>query len=155
MALSYPSIVPTGYAAGPTDFLKAKIDRSGAVRQQYTTVTVPSGTTTTTVVGLVPFRKGFSLCHGGTQLYVANIGDGSSTLDIGYTYEDSANTSDPDAFASAITSSQAGGLITLDEFAGLTWSAVGDGWITVTIGGSTTDASGAIQGQVASTYDQA
>jgi hypothetical protein len=104
---------------------------------------------------LVPFTKGFSLSQGATQLYTADIGDGSSTVDIGYTYEDSANTSDPDAFASAITTTRTGGLITFDEFAGLSWVAVGNGWITMTIGGSTTDASGAIQGQIVGTYDQA
>lgn len=154
--MALPSIVPSKFAGTSLDFTKAKVDASGAVRQTYTTVTVPSGTTTTTVVGLYPFRKGFSLNQAGTQLYVANIGDGSSTLDIGYVYSDAVTyTSDPDAFASAVTTSQAGGLITFDEFAGLSWVAAADGWIAVTIGGSTTDASGAIQGQIAFTYDQA
>lgn len=154
MALSYPSIVPTRWAGTAADFNKTKENREGALTQQYFTVTVPSGTTTSTVIGLIPFTKGFSLSQGATQLYIANIGDGSFTFDVGYTYEDSAYTSDPDAFGSALTSGQAGGLVTFDEFAGLSWRAEANGWITVTTGGSTTDASGAIQGQIVFTYDQ-
>ncbi len=155
MALSYPDIAPSKYAKSALDFLKAKQNHQGAVTQQYFTVTVPSGTVVNKVVGLIPFRKGFSLNQAGTQLYVANIGDGSSTIDVGYVYEDSTYTSDPDAFGSALTTSAAGGLITFDEHAGLSFVAEADGWIAVTIGGSTTDADGVIKGQIAFTYDQA
>lgn len=153
--MTTPTIYPTKFSGTDLDFTKCKVDKSGAVRQTYMTVSVASGTVVTTVIGLYPFRKGFSLNQAGTQLYVANIGDASLTLDIGYVYDDNTTyTNDPDAFASAITTGQAGGLITFDEFAGLSWVAEADGWIAVTTAGSTTDATGAIQGQIAFTYDQ-
>lgn len=152
--MTTPSIYPTKYSGTYKDFLNTKVDRDGCNRTQYTTVTVPSGTTTSTVIGLVPFNKGFRFSQGSSQLYIANIGDGSFTFDIGYVYDDNATyTNDPDAFASALTTGQAGGLITFDEFAGLSWVAEANGWIAVTTGGSTTDASGAIQGQIVGCYD--
>jgi hypothetical protein len=152
--MTTPSIVPTKYAGDDGDYLIAKIDRSGAVRMEPVSVTVPASTATSTVVGLVPFRKGARFVQGATQLYVANIGDGSFTFDVGYVYDDNTTyTNDPDAFASALTTGQAGGLITFDEHVGLTWQAEADGWIAVTTGGSITDAEGVFKGQVALVYD--
>lgn len=154
--MTTPSIVPTKWVGTDLDYLHCKVERDGAMREQYTTVSVPSGTTTTTIVGLVPFQKGFRLGYGATQLYIANIGDGSFTFDVGYVYKTgSTGTDDPDAFASALTTGQAGGLIVLDEFAGLSWVAQDDGWIAITTGGTTTDATGSIQGQVVGCYDGA
>ncbi len=153
MTSQLPDIVSDNYAGDANDFLKAKADYSGAVRMEYATATVPSATATGTYVGLVPFRKGARLVQGATQLRIADIGDGSFTFDVGYRYADSATgTSDDDAFGSALTTGQAGGLITLDEYAGLDWEAEGDGWIVIKTGGSTTDAEGVIEGQLALAY---
>ncbi|MDP9195209.1 MAG: hypothetical protein M3O22_00295 [Pseudomonadota bacterium] len=152
--MTTPSIVPTKYAGDDGDFLIAKIDRSGALRMEYVSVSVPSGTATSTVVGLVPFRKGARFIQGATQLYVENIGDGSFTFNVGYVYDDNTTyTNDDDAFASALTTGQAGGLITFDEHAGLSWVADADGWIVATTGGSTTDNTGVIKGQACLAYD--
>lgn len=151
--MTTPSIVPAKYDASYRDFLKTKVERDGCVRMQYSTVTVPSGTVVSTIVGLVPFNKGFRLSYG-SKLHIANIGDGSFTFDLGYVYKTgSSATDDPDAFASALTTGQAGGLITFDEEEGLVWVAEDDGWIAMTTGGSTTDASGALSGQVLGVYD--
>ncbi len=152
--MTTPSIVPTKYAGTDLDFLKAKIDRSGAVRMEYFSVTIPSGTAAGTVVGLVPFRKGARLVYAATQGHIENIGDGSFTFNVGYVYDDNTTyTNDDDAFASALTTGQSGGLITFDEHAGLSWVAEADGWYALTTGGSTTDASGAAKGQICSAYD--
>jgi hypothetical protein len=151
--MTSPSIVPTKYHGDYRDYLQTKVERDGCVRMQYSTVTVPTGTVITTIVGLVPFNKGFRLSYG-SKMYVENIGDGSSTIDVGYVYKTgSTGTDDPDAFGSALTTSAAGGLITFDEEEGLSWVAADDGWIAVTIGGSTTDNTGAITGQFLGLYD--
>lgn len=153
--MTTPSIVSSKYAGTSADFLKAKIDRSGACRNEYFTVTVPGSTSTSTVIGLVPFRKGARFVQGASQLYTADLDTGTDvTIDIGYVYDDNVTyTNDPDAFASALTTAQTGGLITFDEFAGLSWQADGDGWIAITTGGGSTTTSGAIKGQIVLAYD--
>lgn len=152
--MTTPSILPVGYDGTYRDYLKTKVERDGSVRLQYTTVTVPAVTTTTTIVGLVPFNKGFRLSYG-TKLYTADLDTSTNvTLDIGYVYKTgSTATDDPDAFASAITTAQTGGLITFDEQAGLSFVAEDDGWIAVTVGGGSTVTSGAISGQCLGVYD--
>ena len=151
--MTTPSIVPTKYHGDYRDFLNTKVDRDGCARMQYSTVSVPSGTVITTIVGLVPFNKGFRLSYG-SKMYIENVGDGSFTFDVGYVYKTgSSETDDPDAFASALTTGQAGGLITFDEEEGLVWVAADDGWIAITTAGSTTDNTGAVSGQFLGVYD--
>ena len=154
--MTTPTILPTGYAGDNTDYLKAKVERDGCLRAQYQTVTIPATTATTTVVGLVPFRKGFRLSNGGTQLAIADLDTSTNvTVDIGYVYKTgSSETDDPNAFCSAITTAQTGGFITFDEpTTALPWVAADDGWIALTIGGGATTTSGAFYGQVVGCYD--
>lgn len=154
MTLSYPSIVPTNFNADYKDFFHVKADYEGSNRTQYFTVTIPAVTVITTVVGLVPFVKGARFNQGASQFYIADLDTGTNvTFDIGYTYEDSANTSDDNAFASALTTAQAGGLVVFDEFIGLGWVAAGNGWITLTVTGGSTTTAGAVQGQAVLCYD--
>lgn len=155
--MTTPSIVPTKRAGDDSDYRAAKVDRSGALRMEYVTVTVPASTGTSTVIGLVPFKKGARFVQGASQLYVADLDTGTDvTLDIGFVYDDDTTyTNDPNAFASAITTAQSGGLITFDEFAGLSFEAEADGWIVVTTGGGATTTEGAIQGQIVLAYDGA
>ena len=151
--MTTPTILPTNRDGTYKDYLKCKVDRSGAVREQYATVSVPSGTTVATVVGLVPFNKGFRLDYGATQLAVGALGT-SVTVDIGYVYKTgSTATDDVDAFATLLTAATAGGLLVLDEPIGLSWVAEDDGWIAVTIRGATTGTTGSIFGQVNGAYD--
>lgn len=156
--MTTPTIFSSNYTgANPGDYLKAKIDRSGANRAEYFTATIPATTTTGNIVGLVPFRKGAKFVQGASQFYVADLDTATGiTLDIGYVYQDNdtaTNVNDADAFASAITTAQSGGLITFDEFAGLSWVATADGWIAATTGGASTTTAGAIQGQAVLSYD--
>ena len=152
--MAVPTLFPTKFGTSATqDQRFAKIDREGAVRTQSAVVSVPSGSTSGTVIGLIPFRAGASLVRGATSVHFANIGDGSFTADIGYVYNNVAFTDDPDAFAAADTSGRTGGYATLGATAGLTWVAEADGWIAVTTGGSSTDATANITAQVAITYD--
>jgi hypothetical protein len=152
MTLTLPDIVPTGYAGDKTDFALAKVDRSGAMRRKYFSVTIPLATATGKYVGLVPFNKGARLAIGSP--YIENVGDGSFTFDIGVLYYDSSlGTTDDDAFCSAMTTGQAGGLIVLDEHAWIDILTTGDGWIVLKTGGSTTDAAGVIKGHASISYD--
>jgi len=148
------TLVSSRYAGTDLDFLKAKVDRSGANRAEYFTLSVTSGSTVGTLLKLVPFQKGARFIQGASQFHVADLTTAASlTLDFGYTYNSTALTSDPDAFATALTTGQAGGLITFDEHAGLDWVATADGWITATVGGGPTSTTGALKGQAVLSYD--
>lgn len=152
MTLTLPSIVPAKYAGTAADFRVVPVDRAGVARREYFTVSIPTGTATGVYVGLVPFNKGARLSIGSP--YIANVGDGSFTFDLGILYYDSTlGTSDDDCFASAMTTGQAGGLIVLDEHAWLDVLTEADGWIVLKTGGSTTDNTGVIKGHSMISYD--
>ncbi len=152
--MTTPNIVPVGYAANSTDFFKVKRDPSGALRQVVGTVSVPSGTTATSIVGLVPFQKGAKFIIGDKSVYCGNFGAASTTVDLGIIYDDNANnTNDVDAFASAATAPQSGGFVTIDEFSGLTLTTTANGWLAVTINTANADATADIAFNVAVSYD--
>lgn len=152
MTLTLPSIVNSTYAGTAADFRTVKVDRSGALRREYFSVSIPTGTVTGTYVGLVPFNKNARLSIGSP--YIENVGDGSFTFDLGILYYDSTlGTTDDDAFASAMTTGQSGGLIVLDEHAWIDVLTAADGWIVLKTGGSTTDNTGVIKGHASISYD--
>lgn len=153
MTLTAPGIVPSGYNGDATDFLKTKVDRSGATRLVAGTVTVPASTAANTYVGLIPVNKGARISYA-SRVYTADLDSSTNvTFDIGYLYYDSATGSSVDAaFVSGSTAPQAGGIITFTASAGLTWSAAGDGWIVVKVKAQTTT-SGDLNFQVAVSYD--
>lgn len=152
--MTTPTIYPTKYAGDSGDYLIAKADMSGAMRQETHAVSVAAATATTTVIGLVPFRKGARFGYDST-IHVADLDTGTDvTLDIGYVYsDDTTYTNDPNAFASAVTTAQAGGFVTFDEVTGMTFEAEADGWIAVTVGGGATTTLGNITSQINLTYD--
>lgn len=156
--MTLPTIYPVQYsgtASGLTnDFLKVKSDRSGAARIVAGTVTVPSGTATTTVVGLVPFNKGARFHIDDKSVYCSNWGAGGTTVDLGYVYSDNVTyTNNADAWASAATAAQSGGFVTVDEADGIAFVAEADGWIAITIGGANADADGTVSFQFMEAYD--
>jgi len=152
-----PHAVPSKYAGTVSDFLKAPGIKDGSLFQRYESVAVADNSSVGTRLGLIPFTKGFSLAQGATQLHVTDLDTGATvTLNVGYTYYDSAvagEASDPDAFASLL-SGQTAALLSLDEHAGLGWTAKGDGWLTVSIAGAAVTTAGTLKGQIAGTYAQ-
>lgn len=152
--MTTPAVLPTGWTGKDTDYLKTKVDHEGSLRMQYSSVAVTAAATAGTTYGLVPFNKGFRLSYA-TQLYVTDLDTATNvTLDIGYVYKTgSTGTDDPDAFATALTTAQAGGLITFDESAGLSWVAADDGWIAVTLAAGPASTTGSISGQLVGCYD--
>lgn len=152
--MTTPSVLPTGYNGDSKDFLKAKgVDRSGAARIQNGAVEVASGTAADAIIGLIPFQKGARFNLNDASVYAENIGAGTTTLNLGYVYDSSDYTDDVDAFASADTAVQAGGFITIDEHAGLTFEAEGDGWLVAQVKTAATDATGDIKFNVVQAYD--
>lgn len=150
--MTIPSILPVGYAGTTADFLKTKVDREGSVRASYGVVSVPTGTVTTTIVGLIPFNANTRLVD--FYVYFAALGAGV-TADIGYVYSDNTNnTNKSNAFIAASTTSAAGGALgganTVDA---ATWTATADGWFCVVIGGATTGTTGNISYDVSTVYD--
>ena len=152
--MTTPSIVPTGFAANSTDFLKVKHDNFGALRQVTGTVSVPTGTVATTIIGLVPFQAGAKFVIGNASVHCANFGAGTTTVDLGIIYDlNTVFTNDVDAFASASTAPQSGGFITVDETTGMTLTTAGNGWLAVTINTANADATADITFTVGVTYD--
>lgn len=153
--MTLPTIVPTQYAGTSKDFLKVKADRSGAMRLNVGQVTVPSGTAATTIVGLIPFNKGARFELHNSSIYVADIGQGTTTISIGYVYNDNVTfTNNQTAWASAATAIQAGGFVAMTAGAtGLAFVAAADGWLCATINTAATDADGAITFMIPGVYD--
>lgn len=153
--MTTPSIYPTQYDGTFRDFLKVKSDRSGSLREYRGAVSVVSGTTATTIIGLVPFIKGASFLIGNTSIYVPDIGAGSTTISIGYVYDDNVTyTNNQTAWASAATAIQSGGFITMTASAsGINFVAEANGWVVATINTASTDATGSIAFQFSGAYD--
>lgn len=158
MALTLPTIVPAFYVGTKADFLTCKVDRSGALRAEYFTVSVPGTTAGTTIIGLAPFQKGFRFHTAASVVSVADLDSSTNvTVDLGYTYYDSTlGTSSGAAFASAVTTAQTGGKISFIESTEtnvVTWVAAAAGWLTATLGASATTTTGNFYGQIVGSYD--
>ena len=154
--MTTPTLYPSKYAGNSTDFNKAKIDRSGALRTEAFSITVPASTASGTVIGLVPFRKGARFICEASGVNITDVDTGTSvTASVGYVYDDNVTyTNAASAFVSASTVPQSGGKIDLDGLAtSYTFVAAADGWIALTTGGGSTTTSGTLVGQITLAYD--
>lgn len=151
--MTTPSIIPSTFPTS-NPFLQAPQLWDGGAQLVRTQVIIPSGTLSGTIVGLVPFRKGFKLSYPGTNLYTPDLDTGAGvTFDVGYVYDDAVTyTSDPNAFVVTSTTPQGGGFITFTDLAGITFVAAADGWIAITTGGGTTTTTGTLTFQTTITY---
>jgi len=153
--MTTPSILPTEYDGTSRDYLKVKSDRSGAMREYRGAVSVASGTAAATIIGLTPFTKGASFHIDNSSIYVPDIGAGTTTISIGYVYDDNVTyTNNQTAWASASTAIQAGGFISMTASAnGINFVGQANGWVVATINTASTDATGSIAFQFTGAYD--
>lgn len=152
--MTTPSVLPAGFVGNSSDFAKCKVDRSGALRLQAFSTPVPSLSAIGVIIGLIPFQAGARVQIDDKSVYTDNIGGATTTLNLGYVYDDNVSfTNDLDAWSSLNTAAQAGGFVTVDEKEGLTFVAQGNGWIVAQIAGLATDTLGNIFGQVCVAYD--
>jgi len=151
--MTLPTNVPTGFAGTSKDFLKAKVDRSGAAFVNRGQISVPSGTVVTTTFGLIPFQAGMTLVTGATDMFSEALGT-SVTVSLGVVYDDNvANTNNQTLFVSASTAAAAGGPVPLVESAtNLPYVTTGNGWIVATINGATTGSTGILYIQALCDY---
>jgi hypothetical protein len=152
MAAILPTIVPTGYDGTAKDFTKVPYDGSGAARIVSGAVSVPSLTAADTYVGLVPFNKGAKFHINSESIHAGNFGGATTTLNIGVIYNDAVNTQDADAFSSLSAAPQAGGFVAVDEIAGMTFVAQGDGWLAAQLKALDADATANITFNVLVAY---
>lgn len=153
--MTTPTIYPAQFNPSIGDvFAKAPALRNGAVQAVEVTVSVPSSTATSTVIGLMPFNKGARI-HYDSRLLTADLDSSTNvTLDVGYVYDDNTTyTNDPNAFVAASTTAQTGGIITFSATAGFQFIAEADGWVAVTTGGGSTTTTGNIQAELMVSYD--
>lgn len=153
--MTTPSLFPIEYDGSERDYLKTKLDRSGASRSYRGAVLVPTGTAAATIIGLVPFNKGASFHIDNASIYTPNIGAGTTTVSIGYVYDDNVTyTNNQTAWASAATSIQDGGFVAMTASAnGINFVAQANGWVVATINTAATDANGSIAFQISGAYD--
>lgn len=151
--MTQPTIVPVGFANTATDYLKVKADKSGNAIMNRTTVSVPTGTTTTTTIGLVPFTSG-CLIGLNSSAFASDALGTSVTLSFGVAYATVGDGTDaPTLFSGALTGAAAGGELDLvPSVTNLPYVTTGNGWIIATVGGATTTTTGNIQGQVVLDY---
>jgi hypothetical protein len=148
----FPKLVPSGYAGDYTDFFRTKVDREGAVRLITGTISVTSGTTIGSYIGLAPFNKGAKLAAGASQIYSPILDSGTGlTYSVGYLYTDSSSAganaaSNSSAYSSSDSHGQVGGYISFTNSTlgstggaiGLPNTAAGDGWFVVQVGTAST-----------------
>lgn len=158
MADQFPSIVPVGFAGDYTDFLKCKVDRSGAVRRSSGAVSVPGTTAQAVVIGLFPFEKGMSFADlSGFNLLVADLDSGTTvTLSVGVFYQNSTEGTDVlTLITNGSTAAQAGGYIV--PGAVTTWQdyqTTGNGWVVVSVTAGPTTTTGNLTFNYTTCYDQ-
>lgn len=123
----------------------AKSEPQGVLAQKAI-ATIPASTASGTNIGMIRFQKGFSL----TGLAIKSADLDSSTnviLDVGYLYDDTTG-EDDNAFFNDIDIAQdagsvvwpiADGLLT-----GVSFTAAGDGYLSITTGGGSTTTAGDI-----------
>ena len=148
--------VADGYANDGTDYQRAKVDRSGAVRQVTGSATMPNATAEGAFVGLVPFNAGAKFILNDKSVHITDIDSGTdSTVNLGIIYADTdEGTDDVDAFAAASTAGQAGGFIALTNQAGLTYETTGNGWLALENEANVSEAEGTITFSVGVVYDK-
>ncbi len=148
----FPRLYPSGYAGDYTDFFRTKVDREGAMRLITGTVSVTSGTSIGTYIGLAPFNKGAKLAAGACQIYSPILDTGTAlTYSVGYLYTDSSSAganaaSNSSAYSSSDSHGQTGGFISFTNSTlgstggaiGLPVTAQGDGWYVVQTGVAST-----------------
>lgn len=152
--MTTPTIFPAEYDGSSRDFLKIKCERSGSARAYGVQVSVITGTVTTTIVGLIPFNKGFRINEKSIGAFSAALGSGV-TVSIGVIYDDNTNnTNNATLYASALTAAAAGGELAMTASAtNLAYVTTANGWLVATIGGATTGTTGAITLQLVGSYD--
>lgn len=153
--MTTPAYVPTKYSKTDADFNIAKVNRNGQLQVELFSTAITAATSSDDVIGLVPFQKGASFLPGASWVHVTDLDtDSDLTLDFGYVYDDNVTyTNDPDAFATQLTTGQAGGLIAFDEHAGIPWVAEAPGWIVMVIGvGGSSYTTGVVKGQAVLAY---
>ena len=155
MALTLPTVVPSQYLGTVADFLQVPQDRAGQLRLVQDAVTIPATTAQNAYVGLIPVQKGARFSIHSTGVHVADLDTSTNvTMELGFLYYDSDDgTTDANAFASASTSPQAGGFIAVDEIEGLSFVALGRGWLAVKVTGGATITEGAVTFAVGVSYD--
>lgn len=136
----------------------AKVDRSGAVRAQKGTATIPDTTASATVIGMIRFEEGFNLQ--GLHVKSADLDSGTDVLlHVGYVYDDdSTYTNDADAFFQSSDIAQDGGSVVWPvadgNLTGVGFTAEAGGYIAITTAADATDAAGDITCIATFSYDQ-
>lgn len=157
--MTYPTIYPSRFDGTANDFLKCKVDRSGAARLIEESVTIPASTTAPANIGLHPFRKGARLSYA-SSVRVTDLDTASNAvIDLGWVYKDNDTVTyinDTDGFVDGSTHAIAGGIIALNvqgASAGYDFVALADGWFIAQVEAGPTTTAGTIKTHLIVSYD--
>lgn len=141
--MTLPTVYPTGFQGDETDFLKAKVDRSGAMRQYKETQSIADTTSSGVIIGLMPFTAGCRISAASNILFGDFDTATNVTANVGYIYADNDTVTyvnDIDAFVAAATGPQTGGNSSFVASAGRDFVALADGWVALQFTADTTSA---------------
>lgn len=140
---------PTLFADVALNEFQAKSEPQGVLAQQAT-ITVPSGTTQDSVIGMIRFQAGWTLTH----LALTSDDLGAVTFDVGYVF-DGTTGEDVDAYFAGIA-----------DATDFVWPANGaslnvaeeliaedDGYLAITVRGGDTSVEGDVKVLAQFTYD--
>jgi len=151
--------LPTLFAPTAANPFEAKGEPQSVTAEQFT-LTLPAGTVAGTNCGLIRFQRGFTPL---SMAIVATDMDTATTLvlDVGYMYDNNAasgadvlnafvNDSTIGQSAGSLVWPTAGGLLT-----GTSFTAAGDGYISLTTAGENIEVAGTVTGIITYTYNVA
>ncbi len=146
---------PTLFSDVAANAFQAKREPQGVIAQKFS-LTLPVSTAAGTNCGLIRFEKGFSLV--GLSLKASDMDTATTlVLDVGYIYDSASFTDDDNAFFDDTAIGQtgtsvvwpiAGGLLT-----GVSFTAEGDGYLSLTTRGESIEVAGTVEGIALFTYD--
>ena len=146
---------PTLFSSVAGNPLAAKYEPQGVLAQKFS-LTLPAGTTSGAIAGAIRFQKGFTPV--GFALKASDMDTATTlVLDVGYVYDSASFTDDTDALANDLTIGQTGASYAWPVAAGLlvgqSFTAEGDGYLTITTGGENVEVAGTVEGVVLFTYN--
>ncbi len=148
---------PGLYSDVAVNAYQTKVERDGAVTSIKATAAIPATTVITTNVGMVRFQKGFFPTH--LAIKSADLDTSTNvTLDVGYIYDDTIQgTDDDNFFFNDLDIAQDAGSRTwpIDDGlgTGVSFTATGSGYISITTAGGSTTTAGNIEMIVTYTYN--
>lgn len=144
--MTTPTIFSNEFGTGLSSLLQAPYGQGHTGDLVRASVTVPAATAADTVIGLIPFTKGFTMFYN-SVLLCQDLDSGTNVnLDWGYAYLDDVTYSeDLDGYVNGSSILQSSGLLEPQSIQAADFVAEDDGWIVAVIKDAPTTTEGIIR----------